>query len=321
MLEDALDLASRLLPLRSVRLYLDDPVRRADKEAPLTLVATAFGDAAEVGSEQGRTRGLVATAYGRGKTAQRRVLKPSPHAEIAIPVRLESAVCGVLVAERKGTATFSAKERDLIELIARYVSRAILNAIDILKQNKLALTDELTGLPSVRGLDGALHKAITDAKKTRGDVAVFFVDVDRLKRINDVLGHRAGSEALRRVANAMSRTLGMRGETFRFGGDEFVVIVPALSETDAREVANEIREAVRAATAGPYEEGGALPAITVSVGVASLRATLGARGDSKSLATRLVGAADRALYKAKERRDATVLATPQDDPKKGQPES
>jgi len=313
-LADTLDLTARLVPSQAGSLLLDDPTVRRGRSA-LTFVAV-FGRAADqlVGVRVPSGQGIVGHVYEHGHTYRTSDASGDPHffrdvdtqsafrtrSVLAAPVRLEQSVCGVFeLVNRRGRAHFSDRDTELVELVAQYVSRAILNAVDVVKHNELAHRDELTGLLNVRGLEPHLEQAVARARRTGGDVAVLFVDVDRLKRINDRLGHRAGSEALRRVGAALQGTVGARGTAFRFGGDEFVVVCPGLGAAEGEALADELAAAAKEAR-GPMPHGGRLPAVSISVGVASLRASLGTeerRGPSRG--QRLLTAADKALYRAK----------------------
>lgn len=329
-LAETLDLATRLVPARAGSLLLDDPTLPR-RRSPLTFVA-AFGPAAErlVGVRVPSGEGIVGHVYRSGRTYVTSSAASDPHffagvdrlatfrtrSVVAAPVRLERAVCGVFeLVNRRGRARFTERDVELVELISRYVSRAILNAVDVLKQNELARRDDLTKLLDVRGLEPRLDTDIGRARKDE-DVAVLFIDVDRLKRVNDRLGHRAGSEALRRVGRAIGETVPAPGAAFRFGGDEFVVVFPGAGAEQAERLSAEIRDAVRKATPGPMPHGGKLPMLTVSIGVATLRSALRdrpARGGTPRSA-RLLTAADKALYRAKESgRDRSVRATKRDD--------
>ncbi len=330
-LAETLDLAARLVPSRAGSLLLDDPTRLR-RRSPLTFVA-AFGPSVErlIGVEVPSGRGVVGHVYRTGRTYRTARAGEDPHffsgvdhmatfrtrSLLATPVRLEQTVCGVFeLVNRRGRATFSERDVELAELIAQYVSRAILNAVDVLKQNELARRDSLTGLYNVRGLEPHLARAIDRARRRGGDVAVLFIDVDRLKRINDRLGHRVGSEALRRIGAAVTAAVADRGVPFRFGGDELVVVCPDTDMRAAEDIAAGVHEAVRLATRGPMRHGGRLPALSVSIGIATLRGSLGSRqargGPSRS--ARLLTAADQALYRAKERgRARSARASRRDD--------
>ena len=328
LLAETLDLAARLVLAASGFIALDDPSARTKlRPSPLTLVA-AFGESME--QRLGEALEAVATGDGpdddlshaeavardslrSGNTAWRAERGRMP-AQIAVPIRLEHAVCGVFVVSARFGTQFAERDVELVELLARYASRAILNAVDVLKQNELARRDELTGVRSVRGLHEELGDAVNLAVRSRADLAVFFVDVDHLKRVNDRFGHAAGSETLKRVGHALAETVGAAGEVYRFGGDEFVVVAPALELAAARALGAQLRSAVHAASPGMLRHIGRLPGVTISVGVATLRASLRPRGDERQRAPRLLIAADRALYRAKHAgRDAVSAATLADD--------
>lgn len=333
-LAQTLDLAAKLVPSEAGSLLLDDPSRRRSA-SPLTFV-TAFGPASErlVGMQVPAGQGIAGHVHATGTTYASSSPREDPHffgsvdesaafrtrSVVAAPIVLEHQVCGVFeLVNRRGRGSFSEADIAFVELLAEYVSRAILNAVDILKQNHLALHDELTGLLNVRGLDRFLATVTRRAEqKAEDDVALLFLDVDRLKRVNDRLGHRAGSELLVRVGRAIDGTVGDRGQCYRFGGDEFVVVLPHTSIEVAVEIATAVRKHVKAATAGPLRHGGALPACSVSVGAASLRASLGGHEGRPLPGPRLLAAADRALYRAKRKgRDRVARATRRDDRLKG----
>jgi diguanylate cyclase (GGDEF)-like protein len=329
-LAETLDLTSRLVPCEAGSLLLDDPTVPRSR-SPLTFVA-AFGAAAErlVGMRVPSGHGVVGHVYDSGELYATAGPEADPHffeqvdAEagfhtrslIATPVRLERQVCGVFeLVNRKGKARFTKHDIELVALLGGYMSRAILNGVDILKQTELALRDELTGLGNVRRLEPEIEKAVKIARKTRRDLSVLFLDVDRLKSLNDRLGHRAGSEALRRVGSVLATAVGEEGFAYRFGGDEFVVVLPDQDAEAADRVAERLRTAVAKGTRGPMRHGGTLPKITVSIGLATLDDCLHpGRSTAARRTARLLAAADRALYRAKRKgRNRVARATRRDD--------
>jgi len=331
-LATTLDLAAKLVPSEAGSLLLDDPERPRGASA-LTFVA-AYGPASEalIGKAVPVGAGIAGHVARCGQTHVSNSPQEDPlffsevdtasrfrsRSVVAAPIQLEGAVCGVLeLVNRRGRKGFSERDVQLVELFAQHVSRAILNAVDILKQNELALHDDLTGVGSVRALDHFLPSTVRKAARRKsGDVALFFVDVDRLKSINDRLGHRAGSEAVCRVARVLESVVAERGEVFRFGGDEFVVVCPGLDLDAGLALAEAARAEIRARCGGPMKGGGVLPRVSASLGVASLGASLrAARGDQ---CKRLLTAADRALYRAKRNgRNRIERASRRDDPLKG----
>jgi len=331
-LAETLDLTARLVPSEAGSLLLDDPTVPR-KRSPLTFVA-AFGKAAPrlVGMRVPSGQGIVGHVYESGELYATGGPEADPHffeqvdAEagfhtrslIATPVRLERQVCGVFeLVNRKGRPRFSKHDIEVVALLGQYMSRAILNGIDILKQTELAQLDELTGLGNVRRLDPELEAAVGLAQKKRTDLAVLFIDVDHLKELNDKKGHRAGSEAIRRVGAILAATVGEDGFAYRYGGDEFVIILPEHDAQTAEKLAQRVRNAVARGTRGPMRHGPKLPRMTVSLGVATLGASLKpGRASTQRRATRLLSAADRALYRAKRKgRNRVARATRRDDRK------
>ena len=161
-----------------------------------------------------------------------------------------------------------------IVLVSDQLARTISMILALDKEHHLATHDPLTGTGNVRTLYRDLDRVIHKAQQQEEDMAVMFVDLDRLKRVNTKLGHAAGSETLRRTANAISKVLPYPGQLYRFGGDEFVVVMPHVERDDALDLADELRVAVARGTKGKAKGIGDLPRTTVSIGVATLRTAL-----------------------------------------------
>jgi diguanylate cyclase (GGDEF)-like protein len=150
-----------------------------------------------------------------------------------------------------------------------------------------SITDSLTGLPNYRHLMSVLDFEITRSRRTARPFAVIFLDVDGLKAINDTHGHIVGSRALCRVGEALRASRRTIDTAARYGGDEFILILP---ETD-REGAAHVAARIRACLA----DDGQAPAVSVTVGVASYPA-------DGSTADELLHAADQVLYNGKGQR-------------------
>ena len=156
---------------------------------------------------------------------------------------------------------------------------------------RLALYDPLTGMPNRALFSDRLKHAIERRGRTEA-AAVYFLDLDRFKRINDSLGHGAGDDVLREVAARIERTLRPDDTVARFGGDEFTVLCESVGGVlEAVGVADRLQREI----SRPLRAGGAELRLTASIGIA-----LAEPGDSVDCA-RLVEDSDAAMYRAKER--------------------
>jgi diguanylate cyclase (GGDEF)-like protein len=171
----------------------------------------------------------------------------------------------------------------------------------------LAMYDELTGLPNRRQSLLALARQVALARRTGQPLALLMLDIDHFKRVNDAHGHLAGDAALRHVAQTMASRLRRQDTPGRFGGEEFLCVLPATSGEGARQLADAMREAV---AQQPFVFGGGRTLLlTVSVGVSELPP-----GSMRSIEA-LISAADAALYRAKDGgRNGVVLAGEADYP-------
>lgn len=153
----------------------------------------------------------------------------------------------------------------------------------------LSETDELTGLYNMRGFVVIANRLFAQAQRYERAASFLMVDSDSLKQVNDRYGHEAGNRLLRHVVKAMQGHLRATDIPARYGGDEFVIMLPDTPARGALEVAERIRQAVESA---PFTtEVGRVPC-TVSIGVASYPQ------DGRGIES-LLARADRALYEAK----------------------
>ena len=164
---------------------------------------------------------------------------------------------------------------------------------------RLSRHDGLTGLLNRRAMQIVLDEQIRRSRRTGEAFAVLMLDLDHFKAINDRHGHAAGDLALKRVSTALTSALRDVDRVARFGGEEFLVLLPGLAMSDAAVVAERLREAVAAVSI--EHEAGRIP-LAVSIGVAEWNAA----GEDSS---RVIVRADVALYEAKgQGRGRVVLA-------------
>jgi diguanylate cyclase (GGDEF)-like protein len=167
----------------------------------------------------------------------------------------------------------------------------------------LACYDELTGLPNRRLLRDRLRQAIAQGIRLDKQVALLLVDLDGFKSINDRLGHPAGDRLLQAVAKRLTESIRAADTACRYGGDEFVIMLPAV---DQPTLASAVAEKVRSRLAEPYIIDGFEIRMTGSIGVVFCPED--GRGYEE-----LLKKADRALYRAKAKsRSASITVLPRE---------
>ncbi|MEA2673076.1 MAG: hypothetical protein QOI92_268 [Chloroflexota bacterium] len=217
---------------------------------------------------------------------------------VCVPLRGRAGAIGVLTLERLGEGrVFSDDEFELVQLFAAQASIALQNAEVHLAVRQRAQTDVLTGLLN-HGTFAQQLDALIAANET---FSLVMLDLDSFKPVNDGMGHQAGDLLLRQVADAIVAASRDSDRVFRYGGDEFAVLLP---RTDADQV-GPIAERVRAAVKGVVGVGstwrGRAHSLEASAGTASFP-TDGARAEEILLA------ADRALFVAKRSGGARVAS-------------
>jgi diguanylate cyclase (GGDEF)-like protein len=166
---------------------------------------------------------------------------------------------------------------------------------------EVSTTDAVTGLANRRRFDEVLAGEWSRAERNRTPLSVLLIDIDFFKRYNDLYGHLAGDECLRRVAAALARQVRAGELVARYGGEEFVLVLPGTWPGECRTVAARLRDAVRA-LAIPHDASDVAPHVTVSIGAA------GVTPHANDTPAGMLAAADRALYRAKaEGRDQAVV--------------
>jgi diguanylate cyclase (GGDEF)-like protein len=157
----------------------------------------------------------------------------------------------------------------------------------------LANIDELTGLGNRRLVNHVLRQEINRARRSGSQLSLILIDVDYFKLYNDTYGHPAGDDVLRRLGDILAKATSRAGEVAgRYGGEEFILILPGADADIARRTAERLAELVREAHI-PHRSSGASDRVTISQGVL----TVAPDGDIDPI--NLIDAADAALYQAK----------------------
>lgn len=160
------------------------------------------------------------------------------------------------------------------------------------RNQKLAFQDELTGINNRRCVRDALNRQIARIRRQGGKLSALLLDIDHFKNINDTKGHQTGDVALQKVAGCIQGRLRAEDVAGRWGGEEFIILLPDTDANGARVVAEQLRRAVEQLRfSGPDHQEFAL---TVSIGVSEL--DVGTHEADETMLRH----ADQALYKAKE---------------------
>jgi len=204
----------------------------------------------------------------------------------------------MLNALNAGADDYLVKPFDASELKARLlVGKRILDLQDELvaareSMRHAATHDSLTGLLNRGEIFGMLERELERARRERNPLSVILGDIDHFKQVNDTCGHLFGDEALQEMARRLHSKLRVYDGVGRYGGEEFLLVLPSCGQQDALARANELREIIAAT---PIMHGGVARSITMSMGVAVSECT-----GVKELEA-LLSRADAALYAAKER--------------------
>jgi diguanylate cyclase (GGDEF)-like protein len=211
----------------------------------------------------------------------------------------QGQMAGLVRVESAQREVMDKEDQNLLESLVVLASLAFENARLYREAQELAVTDGLTRLMLRRPLMERLDQELKRAAEQSAPFSLVMMDIDHFKAVNDTYGHPAGDSVLREAAAIVKRSVRDVDVCGRYGGEEFVVLLPQTPLEGARLVAERIREAV--ASRG-FELRGEKRTVTVSLGVA----TAPAHGTE---ARALIGAADEALYQSKQGgRDRVTLA-------------
>lgn len=213
-------------------------------------------------------------------------------AGLAVPLVSQECLIGILLVGRKeGKRAWPAEEVDLLNLLAHHVATVFENA----RLFASATYEGLTGLLRREAILEQLDKELERALRYHRPLTVAMVDLDHFKKVNDRYGHLGGDSLLRRIAQVVAGALRSTDWVGRYGGEEFLLVLPETDIEGAVEVAEKVRTLVQR-TRVPMEDGSTVH-VTLSIGLATLDDL---RGTTDRITPRdLIAAADRSLYEAK----------------------
>ena len=322
-LREILERANDFVPSEAGGILLDDPRATLSgvRTPRLTFIAVYGPDGGHrLGRRIASDRGFVGQIYRSGlpfrtdhlegddplivSLGDRAATHPVKSI-IGVPVLVGEAIVGVLqLTNRRSGGPYTARDNELLRIFAAYMSSSIQNALDALRARAMARLDHLTGLFNSRYFHVRLQDEIAHADHNATDLSLLFIDLDYFKSVNDRFGHVAGSWTLREVARLLAENSPPATVLARYGGDEFVAILPGANLARATQTAEVLRRVIEEASffdteADPEHGGQPLPGVRSSIGVASYRDHLAPSGSQRRRENLLLRLADTAMYRAK----------------------
>jgi diguanylate cyclase (GGDEF)-like protein len=223
-----------------------------------------------------------------------------------VPIKINDSVVGVIeLINRKDRVNYGDSDLSILEIFANYTSTLIKNALDAMRFEDLSKRDNLTGLFNDRYFHERLDLETRKAIEEDSDLSLIFFDLDRFKEVNDTHGHLVGSRVLTEIAVLIEEVfLGLGHAAARYGGDEYVILMPGHSLETSHHYGETLREAIEK---NVFVSEGLSPGepplnvegvITCSVGIASLKKDEGKSPNEMKSA--LIRASDEAMYRAKD---------------------
>jgi len=219
---------------------------------------------------------------------------------VAVPVKFRDTCLGVIeLINCFGPEGFDARDLNLLEALADFAAIALENARHVKRIHELTITDDCTTLYNARHMGFILETEIYRSQRYNYEFSLVFIDLDHFKEVNDTHGHLIGSKLLAEIGSALKTHCRLIDFAFRYGGDEFVILLPQTAKENSLNVARRLHKMIRET---PWlEQAGMKVRITPSVGVASYPV------DSKTKEG-LLHLADEAMYLVKNTNRDSVAA-------------
>jgi len=210
---------------------------------------------------------------------------------VAVPVRFRDHALGVIeLINCVGPEGFSSRDLGLLEALADYAAIALENARHVQRIHELTITDDCTNLYNARHLNFVLDTEIYRSQRYGYQFTLIFIDLDHFKLVNDTHGHLVGSRLLSEIGSAIKAHCRLIDFAFRYGGDEFVLLLPQTSKENSYIVARRLHKLIRESVW--LKDGGLNIRVTASIGLASYPIDATTKAD-------LLHLADEAMYAVK----------------------
>ena len=220
---------------------------------------------------------------------------------ICIPILVNKKVKCILHLDSEEKDAFSREDLDFVEFLAGLISFAVERANLFERFKELSIKDGLTNSLNRRKFNMDIVNEIKRAKRYHRDLSLLMIDIDWFKKYNDFHGHTSGDSVLRELVRLIKKESRETDRLYRYGGEEFIIILPETGKLEAVGLANRLREEVQKKIFAGEELSQPKTALTISIGVSSFP-------DDGEGIKQLIDAADKALYTAKEKGRNQVCA-------------
>lgn len=215
--------------------------------------------------------------------------------QIIMPLSIAGSTLGMLAVLPKNNEKLNDEKMESLTTISNILAMSLKNAQEYHKLKEMAVKDGLTGILNRKGFQNFIQKEFHRAKRYHRHLSLIMIDVDNFKKINDSLGHQAGDLVLRELAGCLKRSTRQADIVFRYGGDEFVILLP---DTDMEQARMLLKRVLSDVEKHAFEWESNQMNVKISCGI-STTGELENHEDEKDL----ISKADTRLYSAKHSQD------------------